>query len=66
MKDKRNEYMAPSVEVMRLRGECLLDSLSMKVSNDPAVGGGDAKGNNFFEDEDEDGGTVKGTLWREL
>lgn len=56
--------MAPSVEVMRLRGECLLDSLSMTVSKDPAFGGGDAKGNNFFEDED--GDTVKGTLWREL
>lgn len=56
--------MAPSVEVMRLRGECLLESLSMKVSDKSADGGGDAKGNNFFEDED--GGTVKGTLWREL
>lgn len=44
MKNKRNEYLAPSVEVMRLRGECLLDSLSMKVSDEPAVGGGECQG----------------------
>ncbi|MDD7317193.1 MAG: toxin PIN [Prevotella sp.] len=49
---KLKTYVSPTMEVCRLKGTCLMASLSMGISDDPAVGGGDAKGNDFFDEED--------------
>ncbi len=46
-----------------MNGNCLMDSLSMGVSDDPAVGGGDAKGTDLFDEEDMPAEDTWGLQW---
>ncbi|MDD7257638.1 MAG: hypothetical protein PUH24_05095 [Prevotellaceae bacterium] len=57
------KYVSPTVEIFRMNGNCLMDSLSMGVSDDPAVGGGDAKGTDLFDEEDMPAEDTWGLQW---
>lgn len=44
-------YVKPQMEILVVEAHGVLDSLSMKVSDDPATGGGDAKNASFIEED---------------
>ncbi|MDD6553333.1 MAG: hypothetical protein PUF37_07080 [Prevotellaceae bacterium] len=51
IKMNKKTYVKPTIEVVRLAGEQLLEALSTTIKEDPIPGGGDAKG---FTPETED------------
>lgn len=38
---KKEQYMAPAIEVEKISLNSFCEGLTMSISNDPAVGGGD-------------------------
>lgn len=52
MKKEVREYNSPAISVLKLNSFALMEGLSMAVSDEDAVGGGDAKGGFYFEEEE--------------
>lgn len=58
-------YICPELETVEVKSYGLLDSLSMGVSDDPAFGGGDAKGTSIFDGPEDESGVTDFSDWND-